>query len=79
MKENPNPFTALVLYCIDIAAAEYIAGKMSFDEAVDYGFKLTDKYSETEEFNKVVDDYFSGFVNIRDIGGAPMIFEKGEN
>ena len=67
MKENLNPFAALVLYCVDIAAAEYISGRMSFDEAINYGVELTDKYSETEEFNRIIDEYFDKFVDVKDI------------
>lgn len=62
-----NPFQQLALYCVDIAAAEYISGRMSFDEAIEYGFELTDKYAETEEFNKIVDDFYDSFVDIKDI------------
>ena len=68
MKENLNPFAALVLYCVDIATAEYISGRMSLNEAINYCQELTDKYSETEEFNKIVDEYFDKFVDIKDIG-----------
>ena len=78
MKENLNPYAALALYCVDIAAAEYISGKMSFDEAVEYGFELTNKYSETEEFNKIVDEYFDKFVDIKDISlGEKNVFIGG--
>ena len=75
-----NPFQQLALYCVDIAAAEYISGRMSFDEAVEYGLELTDKYAETEEFNKIVDDYFANFADIRDITlGEKIVFTGGTN
>ena len=78
MKENLSPYAALALYCVDIAAAEYISGRMSFDEAINYGVELTDKYSETEEFNKIVDEYFYKFVDVKDIAlGEKNIFTGG--
>ena len=78
MKENLSPYAALALYCVDIAAAEYISGRMSFDEAINYGVELTDKYSETEEFNKIVDEYFDKFVDVKDIAlGEKNIFTGG--
>ena len=53
---------------------------MSFDEAVEYGLELTDKYAETEEFNKIVDDYFANFADIRDITlGEKIVFTGGTN
>lgn len=79
MKENSNPYADLVLYCVDIAAAELIAGKMSFNEAVNYGMELIDKYSETEEFNKIVDEYFDKFVDIKDVLFGEKDIFIGEN
>lgn len=79
MKENLNPFAALVLYCVDIAVAEYISGRMSFNEAIDYCSELTDKYSETEEFNKIVEEYFDKFVDVKDVSlGEKSIFIGGK-
>ena len=73
-----DPYKSLVLFCVDKAAAEYISGKMSFDEAINYGVELTDKYSETEEFNKIVDEYFDKFVDIKDISlGEKKVFVGG--
>lgn len=79
MKEL-NPFQQLVFYCVDIAAAEYISGRMSFDEAVEYGFESIDKYAKTKEFEKIVDDYFNNFTDIKDISlGEKDILIGGTN
>ena len=65
--EKLNPFQQLIFYCVDIATAEYISGRMSFNEAINYCSELTDKYYETEEFNKIVDEYFDKFVDVKDV------------
>lgn len=67
MKENLNPFAALILYCVDIAAAEYLSGKMTYDEAIDYGVKLANEYADSEEFDKIVEKYFNDFVDVKDL------------
>jgi hypothetical protein len=77
-KEVVSPYYALMLYCMDLAVAEYISGRMSFNEAIDYCSELADKYSETEEFNKIVEEYYDKFVDIKDITlGEKNIFTGG--
>ena len=65
-----DPFKLLVLHCIDFAAAEYLSGKMDMQEAIDHGMRLVDKYIETEEFNKAVEEYYACFVDVKDIKGV---------
>ena len=65
--EKLNPFQQLIFYCVDIATAEYISGRMSFNEAINYCSELTDKYSKTEEFNKIVDENFDKYVDVKDV------------
>ena len=79
MKENLNPFAALILYCVDIAAAEYSSGKMTYDEAIDYGVKLANEYADSEEFDKIVEKYFSDFVNTKDLKlGEKNVYTQGD-
>jgi hypothetical protein len=62
-----DPYKLLVLHCVDIAAAEYISGRMNMQEAVEYGMQMVDKYAETEEFNNAVEEYYNKFVDIKDL------------
>lgn len=62
-----DPFKLLILYCADIAVAEYILGRMNVQEAIEYGMKMVDKYVETKEFDKAVEDYYSKFVSVKDL------------
>ena len=79
MKENLNPFAALILYCVDIAAAEYSSGKMTYDEAIDYGVKLANEYADSEEFDKIVEKYFDDFVDVKDLRlGEKNIYTQGD-
>lgn len=62
-----DPYKLLVLHCVDTAAAEYISGRMDMQEAIDYGMQMVDKYAETEEFDKAVEEYYSNFVSVKDL------------
>lgn len=63
-----NPFKDLILYACDKAVAEYIAGNMSFDDAVDYGDSLCNQLADTDEFKQMVENYFNNFADVRNIG-----------
>lgn len=40
-----NPFKLLIIHCLDMALTEFFSGRMSMEEAIDYGVKLTDEYA----------------------------------
>ena len=63
-----NPFKQLILYACDKATAEYLAGNMSFDEATDYADKLCNELVDTDEFRKMIEDYFNNFIDVKNIG-----------
>lgn len=78
MKEKLNPYAELILYCVDIAAAEYSSGKMTYDEAIDYGVKLANEYADSEDFDKIVEKYFNDFVDVKDLKlGEKNIYDCG--
>lgn len=62
-----DPYKLLVLHCVDAAAAEYISGRMNMQEAIEYGMQMVDKYAETEEFDKAVEEYYNKFVSVKDL------------
>ena len=62
-----NPFELLIVHCLDMALTEFFSGRMSMEEAIDYGVKLTDKYAETEEFSNIVEEYFEQFADVKEV------------
>ena len=68
-----DPYKLLVLHCVDNAAAEYISGRMNIQEAVEYGMEMVDKYAETEDFDNAVEEYYSKFVDVKDLKLGEMV------
>lgn len=73
-----DPYKSLVLFCVDKAAAEYLAGRMDKVEAVNYGMRLVDEYAETEEFDDAIKEYFSKFVDVKDLKLGEKVGNKYE-
>ena len=65
-KKILSPFVEAVAKCLDTALAVYFSGVMTKEEAIDYGVKLIDDYTESEAFKEVLDDYYDSFVDIKD-------------
>ena len=63
-----NPFKILIHYACDKAVAEYLAGNMSMDEAVDYADSLCNQLADTDEFKVMLEDYLNHFVDVKNIG-----------
>ena len=65
-KKILSPFVEAVAKYLDTALAVYFSGVMTKEEAIDYGVKLIDDYTESEAFKEVLDDYYDSFVDIKD-------------
>lgn len=65
-KKILSPFVEAAAKCLDTALAVYFSGVMTKEEAIDYGVKLIDDYTESEAFKEVLDDYYDSFVDIKD-------------
>ena len=63
-----NPYVELTKWGGNLAANKLINGEMTFTEAVDYAWNLINALSITPEFEKVLENYYNDFIDVKDIG-----------
>lgn len=63
-----NPYIELTKWGGNLAANKLINGEMTFTEAVDYAWNLINALSITPEFEKVLENYYNDFIDVKDIG-----------
>lgn len=63
-----NPYVELIKWGGNLAANKLINGEMTFTEAVDYAWNLISALSITPEFEKVLENYYNDFIDVKDIG-----------
>lgn len=63
-----NPYVELTKWGGNLAANKLINGEMTFTEAVDYAWNLINALSITPEFEKVLENYYNNFIDVKDIG-----------
>lgn len=63
-----NPYVELTKWGGNLAANKVINGEMTFTEAVDYAWNLINALSITPEFEKVLENYYNDFIDVKDIG-----------
>ena len=63
-----NPYVELTKWGGNRAANKLINGEMTFTEAVDYAWNLINALSITPEFEKVLENYYNDFIDVKDIG-----------
>ena len=63
-----NPYVELIKWGGNLAANKLINGEMTFTEAVDYAWNLINALSITPEFEKVLENYYNDFIDVKDIG-----------
>ena len=63
-----NPYVELTKWGGNLAANKLINGEMTFTEAVDYAWNLINALSITPEFEKVLENYYNAFIDVKDIG-----------
>ena len=63
-----NPYVELTKWGGNLAANKLINGEMTFTEAVDYVWNLINALSITPEFEKVLENYYNDFIDVKDIG-----------
>ena len=63
-----NPYVELIKWGGNLAANKLINGEMTFTEAVDYVWNLINALSITPEFEKVLENYYNDFIDVKDIG-----------
>ena len=63
-----NPYVELTKWGGNLAANKLVNGEMTFTEAVDYAWNLINALSITPEFEKVLENYYNDFIDVKDIG-----------
>lgn len=63
-----NPYVELTKWGGNLAANKLINGEMTFTEAVDYAWNLINALSITPEFEKVLENYYNDFIDVKGIG-----------
>ena len=63
-----NPYVELTKWGGNLAANKLINGEMTFTEAVDYAWNLINALSITPEFEKVLENYYNDFIDVKDVG-----------
>ena len=63
-----NPYVELIKWGGNLAANKLINGEMTFTEAVDYAWNLINALSITPEFEKVLENYYNDFIDVKNIG-----------
>lgn len=63
-----NPYVELIKWGGNLAANKLINGEMTFTEAVDYAWNLINALSITPEFEKVLENYYNDFIDVKGIG-----------
>ena len=63
-----NPYVELTKWGGNLAANKLINGEMTFMEAVDYAWNLINALSITPEFEKVLENYYNNFIDVKGIG-----------
>ena len=63
-----NPYVELTKWGGNLAANKLINGEMTFTEAVDYAWNLINALSITPEFEKVLENYYNDFIDVKNIG-----------
>lgn len=63
-----NPYVELIKWGGNLAANKLINGEMTFTEAVDYACNLINDLGNTPEFEKVLENYYNDFIDVKDIG-----------
>ena len=63
-----NPYVELIKWGGNLAANKLINGEMTFTEAVDYAQNLINDLGNTPEFEKVLENYYNDFIDVKDIG-----------
>ena len=63
-----NPYAELIKWGGNLAANKLVNGEMTFAEAVDYACNLINDLGNTPEFEKVLENYYNDFIDIKDIG-----------
>ena len=63
-----NPYVELIKWGGNLAANKLINGEMTFTEAVDYAWNLINAFSITPEFEKVLENYYNDFIDVKGIG-----------
>ena len=63
-----NPYVELTKWGGNLVANKLINGEMTFTEAVDYAWNLINALSITPEFEKVLENYYNDFIDVKDIG-----------
>lgn len=62
-----NPYVELTKWGGNLAANKLINGEMTFTEAVDYAWNLINALSITPEFEKVLENYYNDFIDVKNI------------
>ena len=62
-----NPYVELTKWGGNLAANKLINGEMTFTEAVDYAWNLINALSITPEFEKVLENYYNDFIDVKGI------------
>lgn len=63
-----NPYVELTKWGGNLAANKLINGEMTFTEAVDYAWNLINALSITPEFEKILENYYNDFIDVKGIG-----------